>query len=469
MTKISIFSSFGSVLLLTTSCETTEKKAPNIIYILADDMGYGDIGCYGQQKIKTPNLDKMAAEGMMFTQHYAGTSVSAPSRAVLMTGLHTGHAEIRGNREVNPHGQYPLSDATITVAECLKNAGYATALFGKWGLGSEGTTGEPTRQGFDTYYGYLDQILAHNSYPAWLVRDGKKEFLKNEVTFLDTTEWHRGFGSYATQKVEYSNDLFTNEALAYIEKQKDKPFFLYLPYTIPHDNGEAPKGFKQESPTLAPYENENWTHDQKAYAASITRLDQYVGKIMALLDSLGISENTVLMFSSDNGNEYDYGFKSNSIFRGIKRDLYEGGIRAPFIVRWPGTVKPGKSEALTTFWDFLPTACEIAGTKVPANVDGISYLPLLKGKKQKQSHKSLYWEFHEQGGKMAARKGNWKAVKLNVQKQGFAAKTELYDLKNDPSETKNIADKYPEMVKELDQVMVDSHRKSDIFTFEFEK
>jgi len=470
MNKNTFLTGLGALTILSTSSAEAKKTSPNIIYILADDMGYGDLGCYGQQKIKTPNLDKMAAQGMKFSQHYAGTAVSAPSRAVLMTGLHTGHAEIRGNKEVNNHGQKPLSDSAITVAKCLQDVGYGTALYGKWGLGNEGTSGEPTKQGFDTYYGYLDQILAHNAFPAWLMRNGKKEYLKNEVVFLDSTEWHRGYGSYSTKQVEYAGDLFTNEALKFIEKKQQNPFFLYLAYTIPHDNGEAPEGFKQEAPTLAPYENETWKRDAKAYAASITRLDQYVGRIMAALDSLGLSENTVLMFSSDNGNEYDYGFKSNGIYRGVKRDLYEGGMREPFIVRWPGTVKAGSvSHELTAFWDFLPTACEIAGVKAPANIDGISYLPTLKAKKQKRQHKTLYWEFHEQGGKMAVRKGDWKAVKLNVQTLGFGAKTELYNLKNDPAETTNIAEIHPSIVKKLDQIMTSSHRKSSIFTFYFEK
>ena len=286
----------------------TPAPPPNIIFIMADDLGYGDLGCYGQQLILTPHLDQMAAEGIRFTQHYAGNTVCAPSRAALMTGQHMGHAEVRGNGQVVPSGQTSLSDSVTTVAALLKRNGYETTLIGKWGLGNVGTTGAPLKQGFDSYYGYLDQILAHNYYPEYLLRNDKKEMLANEVLYLDSSEWHGGLGSYSTEKVDYSHDLFTKEALAFIGKPHDAPFFLYLPYTIPHNNGEALLNEKQEVPDFGPYADKDWPKETKGYAAMITRLDRDVGQLLAKLRETGLDSSTVVIFTSDNGPMVDKDF-----------------------------------------------------------------------------------------------------------------------------------------------------------------
>jgi len=450
--------------------DNSEKATkPNIIYIMADDLGYGDVGCFGQKIIQTPNLDKMAEEGIRFTDHYAGTSVCAPSRCVLMTGKHMGHAEIRGNKQVQPAGQMPLSEESIAVAELVKEAGYKTALIGKWGLGIEGTSGEPTNQGFDLYYGYLDQILAHNYFPEFLIRNGEKEYLNNEVYYLPKEQWHGGLGSYATKKVDYSHDLFEEETLSFIEKNKENPFFLYLPYTIPHDNGEAPKEERLEIPDQGIYADKtDWGNDQRNYAAMVTRLDETVGKILDKLKEVEIDDNTLIIFTSDNGPEMGYYFAgffdSNGIFKGGKRDLYEGGIREPFIARWPGKITAGaESEHISAFYDFLPTVCEIIGVEVPENVDGISYLPALTGKAQK-AHDYLYWEFYERTGAKAIRKGKWKAVQNDV-RTNPEAPIELYDLDKDPGEENNVSLKYPEIILEMEQIMKTASIPSKDFSF----
>lgn len=440
-----------------------EYELPNIIFIMADDLGYGDVGCYGQDSIKTPNIDQMADEGMKFTSHYAGTSVCAPSRCVLMTGMHTGHAAIRGNKQAEPHGQMPLPDSTITVAEHLKKVGYNTAMIGKWGLGITDSEGDPNNQGFDFFYGYTDQVLAHNYYPEYLVKNGERVYLDNEVKYLDSTAWHKGLGSYATEKNEYSHDLFTEEALRFIERQKDSTFFLYLPYTIPHNNGEAPENEKQEVPDQGIYADKNWPKETKDYAAMITRMDRDVGKISDKIKKLGLEENTVIFFTSDNGpmpdKDFTLFFDSNGQLKGGKRDLYEGGIRVPMIVKWEGVIeKNTESDHMSAFWDVLPTLCDIAMTDIPESIDGISFLPELLGKKQPK-HEYLYWEFHEQGKKQALRYGKWKAVRLNVAENPGGA-IELYDLSSDLSESNNVADKYPDMAKKL-TIMMDSARSFD--------
>ena len=451
--------------------EILVKKKPNIIFIMADDMGYGDLGCYGQEIIKTPNIDKIATEGIKFTQHYAGSTVCAPSRSSLMTGLHTGHTEIRGNKNGEPNGQWPISAESKTVAEYLKNTGYTTALIGKWGLGSENTTGEPNKKGFDYYYGYLDQVLAHNYFPEFLIRNGKKEFLNNEVKYLDSTAWHRGFGSYATKKVTYSNDLFTNDAVKYIEKNKDTTFYLYLPYTIPHDNGEALEEEWQEVPDFGIYSNKNWSKAHKGYAAQITRLDRYVGQIMKKIKDSGIDDNTIVFFTSDNGplpvteREYTKFFNSNGSLKGGKRDLFEGGIRIPMLARWPKKIKPNTlSNHVSAFWDFLPTAYAIAeGTEKLKNTDGISYLPTLLDKAQKE-HEYLYWEFNKFGreSKQAIRKGDWKAVR-NTTFENLDSTPELYNLVTDIGEVDNLAKEYPKIVKELSLLMTEARTESENF------
>ncbi len=458
-----------------TRCQAPQgaEQKPNIIFIMADDLGYGDLESFGQKVINTPQLNKLATEGIRFTQHYAGNTVCAPSRCSLMTGFHMGHAEVRGNKQAKPSGQMPLSESAVTVAILLKQAGYKTAMIGKWGLGVEGTTGEPTRQGFDYYYGYLDQVLAHNYYPEYLIRNGKKEMLRNEVKYLSKHDWHGGLGSYSTKKVDYSNDLFTEDALRFIGENKDQPFFLYLPYTIPHENGEAPEGERMEVPDYGIYKDLPWEPDRKGYAAMISRLDEAVGSILQKLKDSGIDENTLVIFTSDNGPEMNFTFlkqfDSNGIFRGGKRDLYEGGIRVPFIARWPGKIPPGTvSEHISAFWDFLPTACEVAGVPIPEGIDGISCLRALTGQEGQAEHDYLYWEFYEKQGAKAVRKGEWKAVKNNLYEDPESP-VELYDLETDPGESTNLAEQYPEIVAEMDSIMLVAGSPSEVFSFSSKK
>ncbi len=423
-----------------------ESSKPNIIFILADDLGYGDLGCYGQKTIKTPNIDKMATEGIRFTDHYAGSTVCAPSRCCLMTGLHTGHAYIRGNLRI------PLRESDVTVAELLKRAGYTTGIIGKWGLGEPETTGIPNRKGFDYWFGYLNQRHAHNYYPAYLWRNEEKVPLKNEVREVNPP------GGVATKRLEYSHDLFTEEALGYISKNKDNPFFLYLAYTIPHANNEAQqKGM--EVPSLEPYADTDWPEPQKGHAAMITRMDRDIGRLFAKLKELGLDENTLVIFSSDNGPHKEGGadpdfFNSSGPLRGYKRALYEGGIRVPMIARWPGKIDEGsQSNHISAFWDFLPTFCELAGVDSPKDIDGISMVPALLGRTRKQKqHKFLYWEFHEQGKRQAVRMGDWKGVRQDVA-QNPNGPIELYNLQNDIGEKYNIAEEHPDVVARIEQYM----------------
>jgi arylsulfatase A-like enzyme len=425
---------------------SSSSNKPNIIFILADDLGYGDLGCFGQKRIKTPSLDKMAEQGMRLTQHYAGSTVCAPSRCVLMTGLHTGHCLVRGNARV------PLRPSDVTVAELLKKAGYATGIVGKWGLGEPDSTGIPNRQGFDYWFGYLNQRHAHNYYPAYLWRNQEKFLLKNEVKSINPP------GGVATKKVEYSHDLIAKEALAFVERSKDGPFFLYLALTIPHANNEARKE-GMEVPDYGIYADKDWPEPQKGHAAMITRMDGDIGKLFAKLKELGIDKNTFVFFSSDNGPHREGGNNpnfndSNGPLRGIKRDLYEGGIRVPTLARWPGKVKPGSvTNHISAFWDFLPTCAELAGFKPPEDIDGISMVPALLGKSKKQKkHKFLYWEFHEQGKRQAVRMGEWKGVRLNANKKPNGP-IELYNLKTDIGEKQNIADQHPDIVAKIEGYM----------------
>jgi len=425
---------------------SSSETKPNIIFILADDLGYGDLGCFGQKRIKTPSLDKMAEEGMRLTQHYAGSTVCAPSRCVLMTGLHTGHCLVRGNARV------PLRPSDVTVAELLKEAGYATGIVGKWGLGEPDSTGIPNRQGFDYWFGYLNQRHAHNYYPAYLWRNEEKIQLKNKVKSKNPP------GGVATKKVEYSHDLCAKEALAFLERSKEGPFFLYLALTIPHANNEAGnKGM--EVPDYGIYADKDWPEPQKGHAAMITRMDGDIGKLFTKLKELGIDDNTFVMFSSDNGPHREGGNNpdfndSNGPLRGIKRALYEGGIRVPTLARWPGKIKPGSAtNHISAFWDFLPTCAELAGFKPPEDIDGISMVPALLGKSKKQKkHEFLYWEFHEQGKKQAVRMGEWKGVRLNANKKPNGP-IELYNLKADIGEKNNIADKHPDIVAMIEGYM----------------
>ena len=443
----------------------SKNENPNIIFIMADDMGYNDLGCYGAPRIKTPNIDRMAAEGIRFTRHYAGTSVCAPSRSVLMTGQHSGHTPVRGNLQWEPYGQFPLPENTVTVASLLKSAGYKTTLIGKWGLGVEGTSGDPLNQGFDSYYGYLCQVLAHNHAPEYLMDNGEKVYVGNKVSWTDTSHWTKGMGSYTTEIKQFSQELFTDRALKFIEENRDDPFFIYLSVVVPHDNGEAPEGKRYSGiPSFEPYEHQNWTESEKGYAAMITWLDTDVGKIMEKLKKMGLDENTLVIFTSDNGGDSPDSFfmESNQPFRGHKRDLYEGGIRVPFIARWPGKIEPGiQTGHVSAFWDFMPTVCELAGIEPPENIDGISYLSAMLGKRQHQ-HDHLYFEFHEQGGKQAVIEGNWKLIRLDVTSPE-KTRMELYNLEADPSEQNNLAGQMPEKVSELLTLLEENHTESEWF------
>jgi arylsulfatase A-like enzyme len=426
---------------------TAAKSKPNIIFILADDLGYGDLGCYGQKEIKTPNLDQMAAEGMLFTQHYAGSTVCAPSRCVLMSGLHTGHCTVRSN---SPGLMRP---GEITVAKVLKYAGYTTAAIGKWGVGYP-PPGDPARNGFDYFFGYLSMVHAHNYYPEFLWRNERKVKLRNVVEYTKRG-YAKGVGGVSTNKLDYSHDFFTKEALEFVEKTKDRPFLLYLPYTIPHANNQAGrKGM--EVPDYGIYRDKDWPEPQKGHAAMITRMDRDIGKLLAKLKELGIDRNTLVMFSSDNGPHKESGadpdfFDSNGPLQGIKRDLYEGGIRVPLIARWPGKIKPGSvTDHVSAFWDFLPTCTELAGLTSLERIDGISILPTLMGQPEKQKkHEFLYWEFHERGGKQAVRMGDFKAVRLKVHKNPDGP-LELYNLKDDIGEEHNIAAQYPDVIAKIE-------------------
>ena len=440
------------------ACGAIARDSPNVIFILADDLGYGEVGCYGQRLIQTPNLDRMAADGMRFTQFYAGSPVCAPSRGVLMTGKHVGHATVRGNvsvkavEEGNARGQTLRADE-ITIAASLKKAGYATGLIGKWGLGELGSGGEPTRQGFDTFFGYLNQWHAHNYYPSFLLRNETRVPLKNE----SSGDGPFG-GGVAVKKVEYSPDLFADEAVKWVTEKKDGPFFLYLALTVPHANNEAGRTLKngQEVPDYGSYAEKDWTEPNKGQAAMITRMDADIGRILALLKSLDLESKTLVIFTSDNGPHKEGGndpafFNASGGLRGIKREMYEGGIRVPFIARWPGTIAPGQvSKHVAYFGDVFATLDDLAGVQPPANLDSISFAPTLLGQADQQAkHEFLYWEFHEGGTKQAALLGaNWKAVRNSP-----GAALELYDLASDLAEANDVAADRPEIVNVIENYL----------------
>lgn len=436
-----------------------KKRKPNIIFILADDLGYGDLGCYGQKEIKTPHIDQLASEGMLFTQHYAGSTVCAPSRCSLMTGMHTGHAAIRGNSRIDPMGQQPLPSGENTVADILKKSGYSTALIGKWGLGGPESEGTPDKHGFDYFFGYLCQRHAHNYYPEFLFENTQRVPLENVVE----NDRLDGAGE-ATVKEQYSHDLIMKKALSYIKDHRERPFFLYLSPTIPHANNQA-GDHGMEVPTDAPYSDKDWPQQEKNFAAMITRLDDGVGQVMAQLKELGLDRDTLVFFSSDNGPHREGGhdpdfFDSNGILKGIKRDLYEGGIRVPFIARWPEKIKAGtQCDHISAFWDFMPTAADVAGTATLTGIDGISFLPALLGKPQNQ-HDYLYWEFHESPTThQAIRMGQWKAIRFRPQ-----GAVELYDLSIDPGENDNVAAHYPDIVEEIKNKFSNARSSHDLWT-----
>jgi arylsulfatase A-like enzyme len=419
---------------------------PNIVFILADDLGYGDLGCYRQKTILTPMLDKLAEEGTRFTQAYAGSTVCAPSRCCLMSGLHNGHGRVRDNI---PHGIF-LQPDDVTVAEILKQAGYRTGAIGKWSLGNPGSWGVANYQGFDYFYGHLNQDQAHFYYPDYLWENDQVVLLR---------------GNRGGNRGDYTHDLFTDKALRFIEDNQQRPFFLYVAYTIPHwSDYDKDSPDSQIVPTDAPYSDRDWPQVEKNYAAMVTRLDRDVGRIMGLLKALGIDQNTILFFTSDNGpsaerlHKVEF-FDSNGPLRGVKRDLYEGGIRVPMLVRWPGQVPAGRvSDQIWAFWDVMPTLAELAGLPPPEGIDGISMLPTLLGREQtQQQHDYLYWDYgHVRDEyKQAVRFGDWKAVR-----NGRNAPLELYDLADDIAETRNVAQQHPDIVSRVEQIIKEAYIES---------
>ena len=480
-------------------CDAAERL-PNIIYILADDLGYAELGCYGQEKIKTPNIDRLAAEGMRFTQHYCGNAVCAPSRCVLMTGKHPGHAYVRNNRRAKlPEeltkkyrmefsGQEPIPDAEVTIAEMLKQKGYATAAMGKWGLGHFGTTGDPNKQGFDLFFGYNCQAHAHSYYPSYLWCNGQKVKLNNDPPVPGHASLPAGADpnnpeSYAPFKgTDYAPDHMIDTALQFIRENKKGPFFLYFPSTIPHVALHIPD--EELKPYLGKWEETPFTREggygytphmtpRAAYAAMISRLDKDVGRIMALVKELGLDDNTLVMFSSDNGTthlekEVDYEFfESVGPLRGLKGSLYEGGIRVPMIARWSGHIKASTTtDLVSAFCDVMPTIAELTETQPPDGIDGISFVPTLLGQPKKQkSHDYLYWEFGGYHGQQAVRMGDWKAVRQEMLRRNNPdpLKIELYNLKNDIGESKDVAGEHPEIVARAQKIMKTQHVPSEQF------
>ena len=436
----------------------TAADRPNVIWIMADDLGYGDLGCYGQRLIRTPRLDQMAAEGMRFTQFYAGATVCAPSRCVLMTGQHTGRARVRSNSA--KHLQ-TLDDENVTVAEVLQQAGYATALCGKWGLGEEGTTGLPNDQGFDFFYGYLNQRHAHNYYPSFLWRNKQRVPLRNVVAAKGDDPFGVG---WATERIDYSHDLAMGEAMQWLAEHREQPFFLYLALTIPHANNEGTRGTGdgQEVPDYGPYESRDWSGPNKGQAAMITRMDRDVGRLLAALRQFGVAERTLVVFTSDNGHHREGGndpelFDANGPLRGMKRDLYEGGVRVPTIAWQPGAIAAGStSDHVGYFGDLLATACDLIGVEPPEAEHGlqsISFAPTLYGAGEQQQHEYLYWEFYERGSAQAVRFGDWKAVR----KPMIDGAVELYDLSADLGETTNLAAEHPDLVHQAAAYMDEAH------------
>jgi arylsulfatase A-like enzyme len=462
---------------------TKPHTKPNIVYILVDDAGYGDFGCYGQTTLLTPNVDRLAAEGMKFTRHYAGSTVCAPSRCVLMTGLHTGHSRVRGN------GLGFIPDTDITVARLLKSAGYRTACIGKYGLGMPLPADDANQKGFDHFFGYVDTAHAHNCYTTFLVRDGKRVPLDNEIVPGSEGKADGTGVAPSAGRKQWAPQLIADDVQRWLDErgeEKDQPFFLLYALNLPHANNEAlensPLGHGMETPGYGEFAARDWPDVEKGFASAMKFVDNEVGAVLAKLTKLGLDENTVVMFSSDNGPHQEGGhramfFQSNGGLAGTKRDLTEGGVREPFLVRWPGTITPGtSSDHVSGFQDFLPTAADLAGVKVPVECDGISFLPTLLGKNaQQKQHPYLCWYFNEGGGKSAVLQWPWKLIHLNtgsanqfgthdtstVKKRPAAAKSpvvHLFNLEADPAETKNVAVENPEKVKELEATMKQAWR-----------
>lgn len=426
--------------------QTSTQVRPNIIFIMADDLGIGDVGCYGQKILSTPHMDRMAKEGMRFTQVYAGSSVCAPSRSSLMTGMHNGHNRVRDNI---PHGVFLMPD-DLTVAEVLKQAGYATGGIGKWGLGNPGSWGVPIYQGFDYFYGQLNQDQAHFYYPDYMWENDKVDLL---------------FKNRGEKKGTYTHDVFMEKADKFIDRNKSNPFFLYLSLTLPHySDYDMDTADSHIVPSNNPFSSEDWPEVEKNYAEMVDMIDRSLGRIMDKIKQLGLDENTIIFFTSDNGpnkstiHDIEF-FDSNGIYKGGKRDMYEGGIRIPMIVRWPGKIKPeAVSDQIWTFWDFLPTAADIAGLPIKNKTDGISVLPTLLGRQQQPLHEYLYWDYGHVRGEFlqAIRWGDWKGIRSSK-----SVELELYNLKNDPGETLNLAKKEPEVVKKIEFLMKEAFIESE--------
>ncbi|MEM9835971.1 MAG: arylsulfatase [Bacteroidota bacterium] len=452
--------------------KTDGRVRPNIIYILADDLGYGDLSCYGQTKFITPNIDRLGKEGMRFTQHYAGSTVCAPSRSALLTGLHTGHTYVRGNKEVMPEGQHPLADSIVTLAEFLQTQGYVTGAFGKWGLGYPGSEGAPLQQGFDVFYGYNCQRFGHHYYPYHLWSNGDSISLPANAG--------AGRGSYAP-------DLIHRQTLSFLEANADTSFFLYVPSIIPHAELDAPDSLlaqqqgkfpPEKSYSGAQAQDEGFRTNGRyaaqatphaAFVAMVQLLDQQVGEIVQLVHELGIADKTLIIFSSDNGPHQEGGadpdyFNSNGPYRGYKRDLYEGGIRVPMIASWPGTIPSGQeSDHVSASWDIFSTVSDLLEQPTPVT-DGISFLPTLTGQGTQPQHDFLYWEFHERGGRQAIRRGHWKAVRYQVNQSPPGA-IELYDLSTDAAEENDLASDHPTIVKEMEELFRTARTPSPVFRF----
>ncbi len=450
-------------------------QPPNVVLIVADDLGYGEVGCYGQKWIQTPNIDKMADEGMKFTRFYCGQAVCAPSRCSLLTGMHQGHAWIRNNgnpaergkprpKDLHFPGQHPIPESSVTIAKLLKSGGYATGAMGKWGLGPIDSSGDPNNQGFDLFYGFNCQVHAHNHYPRFLWRNDQQEILPgNDRSMYGDT---------------FSQDRFRDVALEFVRQHQDGPFFLYLPFAIPHLAIQIPdeslREFRGKIPE-ADYEHRGYLpypEPRAGYAAMISHMDRDIGKILALLDELGIADNTLVMFTSDNGPTYDRLGGSDSDFfesagplRGRKGSLLEGGIRVPLVARWPGQIAPGKTTGhMAAFWDLLPTICQAAGVNPPNGIDGISFLPTLTGTGQQETHDFLYWEFPGYGGQQAVRRGQWKAIRQKLHEFPDAP-FQLYNLATDIDESDDVAAEHPDVVAMMEEICRQSRVPSELFPF----
>ncbi|MFO0816176.1 MAG: arylsulfatase [Gemmatales bacterium] len=453
-------------LLLIMPLPLVAQERPNIVFILADDLGCFELGCYGQQKIKTPNIDRLAERGMKFTRFYAGNNVCAPSRCSLLTGKHPGHATIRDNREAQPEGQHPIQENDANIAKLLKKQGYTCGAIGKWGLGMFGTSGDPLRHGFDFFYGYNCQRHAHSHYPKYLYRNSSREELP---------------GNTHQAGPLHSHDLFETETLRWLELHQAEPFFLYLPYTVPHVAVQVPEAdlaeYRGKLGDDPAYDGKKGYQPHPApragYAAMVSKLDRTVGRIVAKLDELQLSRKTLIVFTSDNGPTHNVGgadstfFQSAGKLRGLKGSMYEGGLRVPLIACWPGRIQPGTVNSDSwAFWDVLPTLAELTGAKPPVECDGISFLPTLLGRHDKQKrHDFLYWESPGYGGQQAVISGEWKAVRQQLKQQ--AAKgtliTQLYHLGQDEAETKDLAGEHPDVLQRLVQLMEREHQPSKLF------